>query len=376
VFASELAARLRARASALRTAARQLIVRYLPSEGQHLFALTLLVGIVCGLVAELSLKERATTGVVEREQWDYWVEDYLRARHSGEPKTLSRNLGSWGNIREFLRQREVVSPRHLTRDDCFAYIKWRKSQGHVNSRAGKKVKHNTVLWELKTLTKVMKEAVLRNYTVVNPSLSLGLEKERVKQKPELTDQQIAVIRAAIQRKVERAATDEEKRNAHFYHVSFEIALAQGFRLAETYIALKDIDEQAMTIRVIPKGDEAYETELNPSLVPLITRLRAEGRTHTYDEPKMPSLKWFKLFDNLRAKHPDLKDASFHSTRVTVITRLERAGAKEKTVMDLVNHASTTVHRIYRRSSRQELRSFFHVLPAAVAPPAAGTPASP
>src|ERR1044071_3577859 len=57
------------------------------------------------ICAELSLKERAPTGVVEREQWDYWVEDYLRARHSSEPKTLSRNLGSWGNIREFLRQR-------------------------------------------------------------------------------------------------------------------------------------------------------------------------------------------------------------------------------------------------------------------------------
>jgi hypothetical protein len=52
---------------------------------------------------------------------------------------------------------------------------------------------------------------------------------------------------------------------------------------------------------------------------------------------------FPISDSVKSE--DLKDVSFHSTRVTVISRLERAGAKEKTVMDLVNHASTTVHRI-------------------------------
>lgn len=46
-----LLARGRARISALRVAARAFIRRYLPNESQHLFALTLAVGVICGLVA-------------------------------------------------------------------------------------------------------------------------------------------------------------------------------------------------------------------------------------------------------------------------------------------------------------------------------------
>lgn len=43
--------RLRLRAAELRVAALALLRRYLPNESQHLFALTLLVGVICGLVA-------------------------------------------------------------------------------------------------------------------------------------------------------------------------------------------------------------------------------------------------------------------------------------------------------------------------------------
>lgn len=44
-------ARVRVRVAAMRVAGRTLIRRFLPNESQHLFALTLAVGVVCGLVA-------------------------------------------------------------------------------------------------------------------------------------------------------------------------------------------------------------------------------------------------------------------------------------------------------------------------------------
>jgi CIC family chloride channel protein len=65
-------ARLRARLLALRSAARQLIVRYLPSEAQHVFALTVLVGLVCGLVA---VAFHVAIGALDRLLWE-------RAQHA------------------------------------------------------------------------------------------------------------------------------------------------------------------------------------------------------------------------------------------------------------------------------------------------------
>ncbi|HKO90269.1 MAG TPA: hypothetical protein VJU61_03905, partial [Polyangiaceae bacterium] len=43
--------RLRSRWNSSRLAARAWLYRHLPNESQHLFALTLLVGLVCGLAA-------------------------------------------------------------------------------------------------------------------------------------------------------------------------------------------------------------------------------------------------------------------------------------------------------------------------------------
>jgi integrase len=114
---------------------------------------------------------------------------------------------------------------------------------------------------------------------------------------------------------------------------------------------------------VPKGGEPYVAEMNPSLVPLIEELRASGVEYTYDRPLIPSLKWFKFFNQLRAKYPEFDRVSFHSTRVTCISRLERAGAPESAVMKLVGHSSTTIHRIYKRTKSDELQSFW----SAVAP---------
>lgn len=44
-------ARVRVRVAAMRVAGRALVRRFLPNESQHLFALTLAVGVVCGLAA-------------------------------------------------------------------------------------------------------------------------------------------------------------------------------------------------------------------------------------------------------------------------------------------------------------------------------------
>lgn len=53
--------------------------------------------------------------------------------------------------------------------------------------------------------------------------------------------------------------------------------------------------------------------------------------------------------------------SFHSTRVTVVTRLARAGVQERVAMRYVGHASATIHRIYTRLQVDDLKCCVEVL---------------
>jgi integrase len=315
------------------------------------------------MCANLTAKENQSTFAGAHERWEEWVTPFLESKHSASPNTLSRNLLAWSTILRYLRSQGVLTPKMLTRGVCIGYVPWRKKEGHLNSTKKRQVGTNTVIGELKTLSKVMHEAILRGYVPYNPAIKLGISKDKIEEKSEMTDEHIGIIRDKIRRKIENAKTLEEKRNSHFYRVSFEIALHQGCRLSETHIRLTDIDEKNRKMRFVPKGGEPYVAEMNPSLVPLIEELRASGVEYTYDRPLIPSLKWFKFFNQLRAKYPEFDRVSFHSTRVTCISRLERAGAPESAVMKLVGHSSTTIHRIYKRTKSDELQSFW----SAVAP---------
>lgn len=320
------------------------------------------------ICAQLTLRETESAPSARKEErWENWVPSFLAGRHANTPRTLARNLTAWKTLYRFLSEHLIPTPRHLTRTHCFAFVEWRQKAGHQNS-AGKTAVHlNTVLFELKVLSKICHEAVLRQYAAINPTARLGLKRVEAREKDELTDWHIATIRSEIARLKALAGPDSALHE--FLEVSFEIALHQGWRMAETWIAMADVDLEHRRVRVLPKGGKAYWCELSEALVPLFTRLQQAGRSHTYTRPRQPSLKWFKFFDRLRANHPGRFDnISFHSTRVTAASRLERAGAPEKLTMDLMNHASTTVHRIYRRATRGELRGYLNQLAAGVAAP--------
>ena len=120
-------------------------------------------------------------------------------------------------------------------------------------------------------------------------------------------------------------------------------MATGCRLRETVIDLRNIDERAGTISFIQKGGRPHTTALPPKLLPLIQRLKAEGRRTTLDMPKGPSKEWRRFFRSI-----DLPHLSFHCTRVTTITLLARARVPIAEAMAYVGHVSRTVHRIYQR----------------------------
>lgn len=302
------------------------------------------------LCAEKSLLEVRTLRLDSEALWDAWVPDFIKVRHAESPNTLRRTLTTWRTLRSFLTAHKVHSPQQLAREIVLRYLDWRKPQGRLNARSGaaRGVAHNTALLELRVLSGICQEAVRRRWCQSNPCARLEIKRVPPKVKDELSDEQVAVIRAEIQRRLR-----QKRQHADFLHVSFEIALAQGCRLAETHLALADVDEARGLIRFLAKGRRAYEAPLNPSLLPLFKRLRKERRTLTYQRPPMPSLVWFKFFHRLRQRHHDLARVSFHSTRVSLTSRMERAGIAEAVVMKIVNHASTTVHRVYRRVKASE-----------------------
>lgn len=140
---------------------------------------------------------------------------------------------------------------------------------------------------------------------------------------------------------------------------FEIALHTGCRLQATRIPCDCIDLARNTIHFpIPtKGRQPYTVPIHPNLLPTLTNIIARGETHTVPDIKGKSLAWRRFFDELH-----MPQYCFHCLRVTFISRGARAAIPETTMMRLVNHASTTVHRVYQRVGFSDLQTALGQIP--------------
>lgn len=333
------------------------------------------------LEAELTFEERRTKSAHNGSKFELWVEPFME-NHYSNSATLLRVRRAWKMLRTYLHTENIYHPEHVRREHCLNYLDWRLNKGHGNSPDRKRLSRNTAILELKLFGKIMSEAVHRGWIEYNVAYRLGLERARTKERAEMTDKDVAVIRQAIAEKLENPFNDGEKKNALVLHRSFEIALRQGIRLSETHFnLLEQVNMEAGELTLRAKGKDDLIQPINPDLIPFLQQLIDEGNEWTYEQPRMLSLVWFKFFNALRTKknkdgklaHPELARVSFHSTRVRVISRLERSGAPEPVVKKLVNHASTTVHRIYRRVKRTELDPYWSALrsPSSPLPTAQG-----
>jgi integrase len=226
---------------------------------------------------------------------------------------------------------------------------WRTSQ--VKRVSKKHPSHNTALMELRFLGRIMREAVRRGFITASPLERMGIKKDRAPEKAELTDADVAAIRAGL---VEWEGHLPLK--DRWMTICFEIGIHQGCRLRETSVPLTDIDENAARIMFHAKRAKVYTTQLHPVLVPIIRELRAAGLTKTCVLPKMASKIWHWFFKGRpeRGWNGVCPHASFHCTRVTVITRMARKGVPIQQAMAYVGHADETVHRIYQRLQADDL----------------------
>ncbi len=315
-------------------------------------------------------REKSHSGIAhgldhQHERWSAWAETWLQVRYKQKPKTLTSYLGAWKQLSFFLHERKIFTPRLLQYQDVVAFVHWREAQ--VKIRSQRTVSRNTALHNVKVLSRLMREAVRRGYAQGNPCVKLSedVPPDRAPEKPEFTDAEIALVRAELARRAPLG------RPSDWMATAFEIALHQGCRLAATQIPMQRIDFARGTITFHEKGGKEFTVPMHPGLRPLLERLRDEGRSVTCELPRFASRNFGRVMAALGLAH------RFHSTRVTVITRMARGDVTEQKAMAYVHHGSWAVHKIYTKLRPPDVSGVADALALpAPPPPAARAPASP
>lgn len=267
-----------------------------------------------------------------------WVPQYLLTHFKSE-NSRRRYQVAWQAIKMFLAQRDIVYPRQVRYAHGSDYLAWRMA----TEVHGRKVKHNSALVELKFLSQLMNEAIRRELCEANPLLRLGIARQPHKVKPELTDKEIETLRRALAKQPSWA------------RIAFEISLYTGCRFSECEIPMTDVDLVAGSIRIrdAKRGEidprKFFTVPIHPRLRPTLENLQRNGAEKTCSLTRDKNGRINAVFRSSGV------EASFHSLRVTFVTRCHRGGLSEAQAMRLVNHSSQLVHRIYSRLNVEDVR---------------------
>jgi integrase len=286
------------------------------------------------LCAQRTADELAAPVARSGESWS-WVNEFLDLKYS-DPHTRRRAGNAWFNLTTYFQSRGILNARTLKREHCASYITWRT--GPEARKLGlRKAVHNTALLELKILSGIMREAVLRERAAANPCLQLGISRARGKIKAEISPEEEAIIERQLKAEKGKYPYNEAMQ------ISWQIAMLHVCRLSETCVPLSNVNLQEGTITFETKGHREQTKLLHPELVPLFQRLKKSGAKRAYEMPGNWSKKWKNFF--VRCGLPHL---SFHCTRVTGVTKLRRLGVDKRIARDYVGHSSEIVHAIYQR----------------------------
>jgi len=303
------------------------------------------------LCAEQALKESRSPVYALREQWNSWAPAYLTALQRN-PLTILRYQGAWEHLAEYMREKNVPTPRDLTYVLCKEYLPWRKKQP-ARKNPKKKASHNTALFELKVLSQIMGEAVRRGFAPGNVCRELRVSREQGRAKPALTNDQITQIREGL-----------KTRPAWMAH-AFEIAIHHGCRISECRVPMSNIHLCADVPFIHfgkTKGDKPFTVPIHDGIMPLIQERIEAGAEYLADVPLRNAPKLFHQF----FKALGMGGVSFHCTRVTVATWLAQSDlVPEKKAMRFLNHANELVHRSYQRWRPSDVSD---VLKAVTPPP--------
>lgn len=292
------------------------------------------------LEAVETMKEHERDSSGNAHRFDSWVPTFLGQKYRNG-KTVTRYLNAWSAVSTYLEHKRIISPVQVTYRLCTEYPTFRTKPPKELMKARS---WNTALTELKVFSAVLQEAVRRGYITANPCIRLGLKRTPPKQKAEITDEERIKIEAALETMPAWMAD------------CFLVAMRQGFRLSETAVPLPNVDLTVQTVTVTGKGGKIHTAPLHADLLPLVARAKAAKRNCLVELPKYPAKLWHQFFRRIGLGH-----LSFHSTRVTVVTKLARSGAPSYKTKAYVGHASDTVHAVYQRLNPVDVRDLGAVL---------------
>jgi hypothetical protein len=287
-----------------------------------------------------SIKEKATRGT-DNPAFVVWVPAFIAAHGARKAAgTARRMVIVWQALRQFLASEGIIYPRQIRYAHGEKYIVWRKK----TPLHGRAVGHNTALLEIKFLSQLLNEAVRREYVETNQLVHLGIARAPQKIKPELTDDQIRTL-------LERSRSEPK-----WLERCIWIATYTGCRFSECAIESSHVDIIHGTITLT----DAKRQQTDPRklfTVPLPIELlhifaemhrNVETVTCRLSQDKNGRINYFFRQCGV--------PASFHSLRVTFITRCHRGGLTESQAMALVNHSSSLVHRLYSRLGVEDKRA--------------------
>lgn len=272
-----------------------------------------------------------------------WVPQFIE-RHCSNVKIRIRYVNSWANLSQFLKEKKALHPAEVTYGLVLDYLEWRTSAKLAKKNNRRTSSRNTAIYEVKVLGLILNEAVRLGYIYANPIQRMGLKKDKPKEKREIT------------RDEEEAIWSVLKDEAQWMRDCWVIAMKQGCRLSEVQVPLKQVDFESDVIRFNTKGGRVHDAPMHRDVRKIAFRRQREGEQLLCVLPQNASKEWSKFFDRL-----GMPELSFHCTRVTVVTRLARAGFSQAQTMQYVGHASEVIHSVYRKLKAADVKSLGDVL---------------
>lgn len=267
-----------------------------------------------------------------------WVPKWF-GYHYKNVKSLNRARNAWAHLSSFFKEKNVLHPEEVTYALCHEYMTWRTDEDLCEEEGRRCGNWNTALTEIRLLGAIMTEALARGFIIANPCARLRLGRKNIKEKsPVERDEQ-----ADIETKLKAAP--------QWMQDAWLVGIKQGNRLSACMVPMKDINVATNVIPFIQKGGKIHPAPLHRDLLPLIERRQREKAEFLVDLPDNAS----KLINQWLTNHgyPHL---SFHSLRVTVITRLALADVTAEKAMQYVGHCSALVHAIYRKLKPRDVAS--------------------
>lgn len=287
--------------------------------------------------AEHTQREMAAPAVAEPERWEAWAADYFARRYAGaKGSVLSAKYGLI-DLMAYFRERGLRTPRMVTYADAEGFVPWR-----VSGETLRAVGHNTAVLRFVFFRVLMAEAVRRGFAPGNPCREVELRKRPPKEKAEITAGDEVKILAALERE------------PRWMGEQFLVLMRQGCRLTETLVPLDRIDTERRKITFRLKGGKLHTAALHPELLPLIERARLEKRATLIEPAPSAGAAWCNFFAKLGLPY------SAHCARVTVVTRLLRAGHSTAKVCAFIGHTEL-VNRIYRRLNSSDADDLLNTL---------------